>query len=93
MVDIVLEKGKSGYDAVSEYIIRYWNHNITDTIIVSIGTSYDGVSYELRNEIACPMNFGEIEYLYDWWEGEKFIKIYGIKGIKEIEVLGGIYTE
>lgn len=93
MVEIVLKKGQSGYDAVGEYIIRYWNHNITDTVIVSIGTSYDGVSYELRNEIACPMNFDDIEYLYDWWEGERFIKIYGIKGIGEIEILGGVYTE
>lgn len=92
MVDIVLGKGQSGYDAVGEYIIRYWNHNIIDTVIVSIGTSYDGVSYELQNEIAYPMN-GDIEYLYDWWEGERFIKIYGIKGIGEIEVLGGIYSK
>lgn len=93
MVDIILNKGQSGYDVVGEYIIRYWNHNITDTVIVSIGTSYDGISYELRNEIACPMNFDDIEYLYDWWEGERFIKIYGIKGVGEIEVFGGIYTE
>lgn len=26
MIDIVLKDGQSGYDAVGEYIRRYWNH-------------------------------------------------------------------
>lgn len=93
MIDIVLKKGQSGYDAVDEYVKRYWDHNILDTVIVSIGTSYDGVNYELRNEVASPMNRDDIEYLFDWWEGERFIKIYGIKRIREINISGGIYTE
>ena len=93
MVDIELKKGQSGYDAVGEYIKRYWDHNILDTVIVSIGISHDGVSYELHNEVASPMNFDDIEYLFDWWEGERFIKIYGIKMIGEINISGGIYTE
>lgn len=93
MVDIELKKGQSGYDAVGEYIKRYWDHNILDRVIVSIGTSYDGVTYELRNDVASPMNWNDIEYLSDWWEGEKFIKIYGIIGISEIDVSDGIYAE
>lgn len=93
MIDIVLKDGQSGYDAVGEYIRRYWNHNITDTVIVSIGTSYDGDTYDLRKEVASPLNFDDIEFLYDWWEGEKFIKLFGIKTISELDVSGGIYDE
>lgn len=91
MVDIKLKDGQTGYDAVGEYIRRYWNHNITDTVIVSIGTSYDGNTYDLRNEVASPMNFGDIEFLYDWWEGEKYIKLFGIKTVRELDISGGLY--
>lgn len=93
MIDIVLKDGQSGYDAVGEYIRRYWNHNITDTVIVSIGTSYDGNTYDLRKEVAAPLNFDDIEFLDDWWEGEKFIKLFGIKTISELDISGGIYDE
>lgn len=93
MIEIVLKEGQSGYDAVGEYIRRYWNHNITDTVIVSIGTSYDGHTYDLRKEVASPMNFNDIEFLYDWWEGEKFIKLVGIQSVDELDISGGIYMK
>ncbi len=93
MVDIKLKDGQSGYDAIGEYIRRYWIHNITDTVIVSIGTSYDGNTFELRKEVASPINFDDIEFLYDWWEGEKFIKLFGIKTVSELDISGGIYDE
>lgn len=93
MIDIVLKEGQSGYDVVGEYIRRYWNHNITDTVIVSIGTSYDGHTYELHKEVARPINFDDIAFLYDWWEGEKFIKLFGIQTLDELDIFGGIYIE
>lgn len=93
MIDIVLKDGQSGYDAISEYIRRYWSHNITDTVIVSMGTSYGGNTFELRKEVASPLNFDDIEFLYDWWEGEKYIKLFGIKTVSELDISGGIYEE
>lgn len=93
MIDIVLKDGQSGYDAVGEYIRRYWNHNITDTVIVSIGTSYDGNTYDLRKEVASPLNFDDIEFLYDWWEGERHIKLFGVRTISELDISGGIYED
>lgn len=93
MVEIKLKDRQTGYDAVGEYIRRYWEHNITDTVIVSLATSYDGKKFETRNEVASPYNYDDIEFLYDWWEGEKFIKLFGIKTLSEIEIDGGIYTE
>lgn len=91
MIDIKLKDGQSGYDAVGEYIRRYWDHNIPDTVIVSMGISYDGNTFELRKEVASPVNFDDIEFLYDWWEGEKFIKLFGIKTVTELDIYGGIY--
>lgn len=93
MIDIELKAGQSGYDVVGEYIRRYWKHNIIDTVIVSISTSYDGNTYEARNEIASPYGSDNIEFLYDWWEGEKFIKLFGIVTINELDISGGIYME
>lgn len=93
MIDIKLKDGQTGYDAVGEYIHRYWNHNITEDVVVSIGISDDGETYELRKEVASPMSFSGIEFLYDWWEGEKFIKLFGIKSVEELDIYGGIYTD
>lgn len=89
MVEIKLKDRQTGYDAVGEYIRRYWEHTITDTVIVSLAASYDGKKFETRNEVASPYNYDDIEFLYDWWEGEKFIKLFGIKALSEIEIDGG----
>lgn len=93
MIEIKLDNGRSGYDVIGEYIRRYWNHNIQDTVICSIATSYDGITYELKNEVATPMGFDDIEFLYDWWEGEKYINLFGIKSINGLDISGGIYTD
>lgn len=42
MVEIVLTESHSGYEAVAEYIRRYWKHNVCDAVICSIATSHDG---------------------------------------------------
>ena len=39
------------------------------------------------------MGFNDIEYEMDWWEGEKYIKLFGIKSVNELDISGGIYTE
>ena len=93
MVDIVLQSGESGYEAVGKYIRRYWKHNITSTVVVSIGVSYDGLTYELIKDVACPLGFDGVKCLYNWWEGQKYIKLFGIKTLDELDVSGGIYTE
>lgn len=93
MIEIKLEDGQNGYDIVGEYVRRYWKHNIYTTVVVSLGVSYNGMTYELRKEIASPYNFNDVEYLYDWWEGERFIKLFGIKSVDELDISGGIYAE
>lgn len=91
MIYIELKDKQNGYDVVGEYIRRYWEHNISDTVIVSMATSYDGNKFELRKEVASLYNYDDIEFLYDWWEGEKYIKLFGIKSIQELDIEGGIY--
>lgn len=92
IIEIELKDGQSGYDAVGQYIRRYWKrNNIVDDVIVSIDTSYDGNTYNSYKEIASPRNYNDIEFLYDWWEGERFIKLRGIKSVNELEIYGGIY--
>ena len=93
MIDIKLKDGQSGYDVVEEYIRRYWSHNIYTTVVVSIGTSYDGITYDMRKEVASPYNVNGVEFLNDWWEGERYIKLFGIQTIDELDISGGIYTE
>lgn len=89
----VLEDDESGYDFVAEYIKRYWDHNCIDSVVVRIGISYDGISYEYKNEVANATWDNDIEFDYDWWEGEKFIRILGIKSIEKLEISGGIYQD
>ena len=49
-------------------------------------TSYDGKEYLRENEVVSPdCDFEGCEFLHDWWEGEPYIKILGIKNISEIE--------
>lgn len=93
MIDIRLKDRQTGYDVIGEYIRRYWEHNIYDDVIVSIGVSYDGNNYHLCKEVASPIDCSGIEYLNDWWEGEKYIKLFGIQTINEIDISGGIYTK
>lgn len=93
LIDIKLNNGQSGYEVIGEYIKRYWEHNTYTTVIVSIGTSYDGSTYSLMKEVASLMDYDDIEFLNDWWEGEKYIKLFGIKAIDELDISGGIYTE
>lgn len=93
MIDIKLNDEQTGYDVIGEYIKRYWKHNIIDTVIVSIGTSHDGKAYDLQNVVADHYHFDDVIFQYDWWEGEKYIKLFGIKTVSEIDVYGGIYTE
>lgn len=90
-VNIKLKDGQNAYDIVGEYIMRYWEYNIYTTVIVSVGLSYDGVNYSLYKEVAYPDEAGDIEYLNDWHEGERFIKLFGIEAVDKLDVYGGIY--
>lgn len=93
MIKLTLLNNQNGYDIIAEYIRRYWEHNITNDVVVSLATSYDDKKYIIRNEIASPYSIKDIEYLHDWWEGEKFIILLGIRDINALVINDGIYEE
>ena len=92
MVDIILKDGESGYDVIAHYIREYWNGRLVDTVLVLLKTSYNGKTYTTYKEVAYPIGAHGIEFLNDWWEGEKYIELIAIKNISEIEISGGLYT-
>lgn len=83
---VVLDGKQTGYGIVSEYIKKYWEHHCTEDVIVSIEISRDGKNYERLNEVASPYDIYDVEYLNDWWEGEKYIRVTGIQGISDIKI-------
>lgn len=92
-IEIYLESGGNGYSAIKQYIYKYFDKNIFSDVIVRIGTSYDNVKWDVFNEFArFNANDLTIEFLNDWWEGETFIRIYGIVPIDLLDVSGGLYT-
>lgn len=93
-VTIELKDGQTGYDVVGEYILRYWKHNVYESVVVSMAVSYNGRAYDLYNAIAIPSDgCDDVEFIYDWWEGEKFIKVLGIEPVSDLRIHGGIYEE
>lgn len=88
---IELKDNENGYEVVNKYINNFWeNHfRIKNTVVISLSTSYTGNLYEYRNEVAYPINNYDIEYLSDWWEGQKYIRIHGIAYLVKIE--GDLY--
>ena len=100
--DIVLSEkeittGKvNAYNIVAEYVKRYWQHyGFTDTVLISLGTSHGANSeaFDMHKIIAYPNRLDDVEFDFDWWEGERFIRLYGIKLLLDIDVSGGIYEE
>ena len=76
MVQIMLKDGQDGYEAVGEYIRRYWRHHDRASVLISLSTSFDGKTYD-----------------YEWWKGERYIKILGIKDVNCFDVQGGVYED
>ena len=90
-MDIKLQEGQNGYDVIGEYVQRYWKRHGISEVIISLGTSYDGQNYVMLKEIVFPECGDDILFNNDWWEGEKYLKIYGIVSIDDIDITGGIY--
>ena len=83
---VVLDDKQTGYGVVGEYIQKYFEHHCAENVIVSIEISRDGKNYERLNEVASPYNMYDVEYLNDWWEGERYIRVTGIQGISDIKI-------
>ena len=90
MVSVKLDDGQSAYGFVGEYIEKFWEKNFYCDVVCLIGTSFDGVNYCKTVAIASPdENHTGVEFLNDWYEGEPYVKVLGIKCVDEIEFIDG----
>ena len=87
MTDICLESGQNGYDEVGKHILDFWRGYSFCTTIVRIRKSYDGTNWDTSNEIVYPVEWNsDMEWLNDWWEGQQFIRILGIKAVDDLVI-------
>ncbi len=86
-MNIKLKDKEIGYNAVGKYVEEYLNEHCWDDSIVELEISYDGKDWDSIKEIVCPTNnCRELEWLNDWWEGQRYINIIGMANIDEIDV-------
>lgn len=90
MTSFILSDQDTRYDVIASRINRYYKTHSQDTVIVSIGISYDGEKWEYMNEVAYPLDYlsNDIEFLNDWWEGQRYIKLLGIESVSNLKING-----
>lgn len=80
-----LKNGETAYDIVDSKIKEYWKDNIYTTVVFRVGLSYNGIHYFNYTTVAYPIG-NDVEYLYDWWSGELYVKLLGIKALDLVEI-------
>ena len=84
---IVLDNREIAYDAVNEYVKEYWNKHGWDDAIVQMETSYDGLIWDKHREVVTFISDkSNARWLWNWWQGEKYIKILSIVNISELNI-------
>lgn len=94
-IDVTIEEGKTAYEAVAKYIRRFWdNEQSFYGMIVRLSTSYNNVEWRTFNTLAL-FDIDEFDIVFenDWWEGERFIRLYGIVSVDDVDVSGGLYPD
>lgn len=93
MIKIVLEENQNGYNEVFKYIKRFLDkRNTFGMVVFTIALSYDDEKYFKNTELV-DVDYDKVIYDNDWWEGEKYIKLYGITLLDDLYIEGGIYNE
>ena len=78
------------YTLIADCIRRFWKSKYVCDVVCLIGTSLDGANYCKTVEIASPdENYTGVEFLNDWYEGEPYVRVFGIKCVDEIEFTEG----
>lgn len=92
-IDIELKDGENAYEVVGKYVSRYWQHNTYEDTVVVMEISNNDRIYTYIAQAVSPGYKDEPIWLNDWWEGEKYIRLFAIQGVSELDVTGGLYTE
>ncbi len=93
MIELKLNEDQDAYDIVGKYIEKYWQEHYYTDVLVRIATSYDGKTYAPSNEFVAFDGKDGMEYQNDWWEGERYLKIYGIIDIREVIIPENIFDD
>ena len=97
MVKIVLEENQNGYNEVLKYINRFLDkEELMGVVAFTIATSYDDDDKDYiksKHTEIVDVDYETVVWDNDWWEGEKYIKIFGISLLEDLEIEGGIYNE
>lgn len=92
-VIIELKGDETGYSVVGDYIRRYWESvECFDDVLFTI-TFEDGSVETNVAEVDISKDGPSIEFVDDWWEGQKRFALNGIRNISEYRVAGGIYLK
>lgn len=91
----VLSEGDDAYDIIGDYVERYWERHYYGAVLICMYISFDGEIWYGGIEYAEPTEYCTgVVFNNDWWEGEKHIKLLGIKSVRDFDdFYGGIYEE
>lgn len=93
MIELELKPYETAYKVVEKLVRKHWEYvHEADDAVVNVKCSYDGRKWEGGNQFAefTGYNVDGILWLRDWWEGEPHIRVYGIKNLSELRVIGGM---
>lgn len=101
-VEIHVKPGETGYEAVSRYIKAFWKNELAgdeDDVVVSMALSYDYKTWHKCNDYVRTFDLPGVEGFHawenDWWEGEEFIRLYGIATLDSVVdkavITGGVW--
>ena len=66
---------KDGYEIVADKVREYWNNVYMMPITVAVALESDGSADEVVASPVSSENFEEVEFDYDFWEGEENVKV------------------
>ena len=64
-----------GYEIVADKVREYWHEVYLMPIDVAVAIECDGMIDEVVASPVSSENFEEVEFSYDFWEGEEDVKV------------------
>lgn len=89
MVSFKLKENQTGYEVIEDYFVKRFNFHLGtyEQYLVALELSYDNVYWRsvtdiLQTDSMC------FDWGIDWYEGEKYIRLLGVKNIEDIDIIG-----
>ena len=89
MIEFELTEKQTGYEVIKDYFIRRFDLNLGtyEQYLVALELSYDNVRWT-RVTDRVQIDSMYFEWGIDWYEGEKYIRLLGVKNIEDIDIIG-----